>query len=63
MAPAEHIPDDDPVSRQIDFPRMYTGGREMLWEESLLETLAVRQFDFRATEAALHSSESENAPR
>jgi hypothetical protein len=32
-------------------------------EESLLETLAVRQFDFRATEAARHSSDSENAAR
>jgi hypothetical protein len=32
MALVEHIPDEDAIYRQIDFPRMYDDAKHMIWE-------------------------------
>ncbi|HEX3524098.1 MAG TPA: hypothetical protein VHT52_18665 [Stellaceae bacterium] len=32
MLPTELVPDGDAIHRQIDFPRMYTDSKSMIWE-------------------------------
>jgi len=32
MTPVEHIPDGDAIFRLVDFPRMYDGAGDLLWE-------------------------------